>query len=141
MFELFPISDIIARITNFTSFLPIALFFTLWIAFPVWLSLRRSQGLIKIEKRNQDGEREQMGMYLELGIFIFAIPFTTFFFFVVMNMVLALFIKTPGVRFQRSLEASFMLMAIALFLYIYFAERKLYLEMLRHKEGGEGTDD
>lgn len=127
---------------NFTSFLPIALFFSLWIAFPVWLALRRSQGLIQILKTNPEGEKEQIGMYLELGIFIFAIPFTTFFFFVVMNLILSVFIKDPGTRFQKSLEAAFMIMSIALFLYIYAAERKIYLRILKSSkdEAGDSED-
>jgi hypothetical protein len=120
---------------NFISFLPTALFFTFWIAFPVWLALRRSQGLIRLERTNQDGETKQIGMYLELGIFLFAIPFTTFFFLVVVNLLLSPFIPDLGIRFHKSLDASFMLIAICLFLYIYLAERKIYLRELKRREG------
>lgn len=120
---------------NFISFLPTALFFTFWIAFPVWLALRRSQGLIRIERTNQEGEKEQIGMHLELGVFIFAIPFTTFFFFVVIYPLLSAIITDPKIRFQKSLDASFMLMAIILFLYIYLAERKIYLRELKRRDG------
>ncbi|MGA1791287.1 MAG: hypothetical protein ACMUIM_07360 [bacterium] len=120
---------------NFISFLPTALFFTLWIAFPVWLALRRSQGLIRLERTNQEGETKQIGMYLELGIFLFAIPFTTFFFLVVINLLLSPFVPDPGIRVHKSLDASFMLIAICLFLYIYLAERKIYLRELKRRDG------
>jgi hypothetical protein len=126
---------------NLVSFLPTALFFTFWIAFPVWLALRRSQGLIKLERTNQEGETKQIGMYLELGIFLFAIPFTTFFFLVVVNLILIPFISDPGTRFHKSLEASFMLIAICLFLYIYVAERKIYQEALKRREGIERDEE
>jgi len=141
MFQFFTMNDVISQITNLTTFLPIILFLTLWIAFPVWLSLRRSQGLIKIEKTDREGRREQRGMYFELGIFFFAIPFTTFFLFIVMNMLLLGFYNDPNVRLQRSLEAAFMLMAIAMFLYIYAAERKIYMEMIRKREGAGESED
>ena len=129
------------QLLNFASFLPTALFFTFWIAFPVWLALRRSQGLIRLERTNQEGEREQIGMYMELGIFIFAIPFTTFFFLVVVNLILSPIISDPKLRFQKSLDVSFMLIAIALFLYIYFAERKIYLNALKQKNGDTEDED
>jgi hypothetical protein len=99
------------------------------------LALRRSQGLIRLERTNQDGETKQIGMYLELGIFLFAIPFTTFFFLVVVNLLLSPFIPDLGIRFHKSLDASFMLIAICLFLYIYLAERKIYLRELKRREG------
>ena len=126
---------------NFVSFLPTALFFTLWIAFPVWLALRRSQGLIRLERTNQEGETRQIGMYLELGIFLFAIPFTTFFFLVVINLLLSPFISELGTRFYKSLDASFMLIAICLFLYMYLAERKIYLRELKRREGIEKDEE
>jgi hypothetical protein len=129
------------QLLNFASFLPTALFFTFWIAFPVWLALRRSQGLIRIERTNQEGEREQIGMHLELGVFIFAIPFTTFFFFVVIYPLISSIITDPGVRFQKSLDASFMLIAIFLFLYIYLAERKIYLRELKGRNGVKEDED
>jgi hypothetical protein len=125
----------VIQFLNFASFLPTALFFTLWIAFPVWLALRRSQGLIRFERTNQEGETKQIGMYLELGVFIFAIPFTAFFFLVLFNLILSPFISEPGIRFQKSLDAAFMLIAIVLFVYIYFAERKIYLRALKDREG------
>jgi len=103
--------------------------------------LRRSQGLIRLERTNQEGEREQIGMYMELGIFIFAIPFTTFFFLVVVNLVLSPIISDPRLRFQKSLDVSFMLMAIVMFLYIYFAERKIYLNALKQKNGDTEDED
>lgn len=119
---------------NFTTFLPIVLFFTLWLGFPVWLALRRSQGLIRIEKTNPQGEKEQVGMFLELGIFIFVIPFTVFFLVVSINLILSFFVSDIALRFQKSLESAFMIMAIALFLYIYAAERKIYLKVLENKD-------
>ncbi|MGA1843388.1 MAG: hypothetical protein ACMUIS_02360 [bacterium] len=127
------------ELLNFASFLPTALFFTLWIAFPVWLAMRRSQGLIGFERLNSEGERRSIGMYLELGIFLFAIPFTTFFFLVVINLLLMPFIPEVGVRFQKSLDAAFMVIAILLFVYIYLAERRIYLRELKRREGGEDT--
>ncbi len=126
---------------NFASFLPTALFFTFWIAFPVWLALRRSQGLIRIERTNQDGEREQIGMHLELGVFIFAIPFTTFFFLVTFNLLFSIIISDPGARFHKSLDAAFILIAIAMFLYIYLAERKIYLRELKRRAGNDEDGD
>ena len=129
------------ELLNFASFLPTALFFTFWIAFPVWLALRRSQGLIRLERTNQEGEREQIGMHLELGIFIFAIPFTTFFFLVVINLVISPIISDPKLRFQKSLDASFMLIAIVLFLYIHLAERKIYLRALKKSNGDTEDED
>jgi len=127
------------ELLNFASFLPTALFVTLWIAFPVWLAMRRSQGLIGFERLNSEGERTSIGMYLELGIFLFAIPFTTFFFLVVINLILIPFIPEPGVRFQKSLDAAFMVITILLFVYIYLAERRIYLRELKRREGGEDT--
>jgi hypothetical protein len=129
------------QLLNFVSFLPTALFFTFWIAFPVWLAFRRSQGLISIERTNQEGEREQIGMYLELGIFIFAIPFTAFFFFVVIYPIMGLIITDPRIRFQKSIDASFMLISIAMFLYIYLAERKIYLRELKHRNDINKDED
>lgn len=130
-----------SELLNFVSFLPAALFFTFWIAFPVWLALRRSQGLIRIERTNQDGEREQIGMHLELGIFIFAIPFTAFFFFVVIYPIISFIITDPAVRFQKSIDASLLLMSIIMFLYIYLAERKIYLRELKRRNGIKEDED
>ncbi|MBN2373772.1 hypothetical protein JXL19_08295 [bacterium] len=129
-----------AQFLNFTSFVPIALFFTLWIAFPVWLALRRSQGLIRLERTDSEGNKKHIGMYLELGIFLFAIPFTAFFFFVIINSILMPFIKDPGDRFQKSLGSAFLLMSIALFLYIYAVERKIYMQALNRREEGDHTE-
>ena len=80
-------------------------------------------------------------MHLELGIFIFAIPFTTFFFLVVINLVISPIISDPKIRFQKSLDASFMLIAIVLFLYIYLAERKIYLRALKKNNGDTEDED
>lgn len=137
---MFPITNI-AHIKDLISFLPIGLLMTFWIAFPVWLAIRRSQGLIKLEKRNKDGESEPIGMYLEIAIFLFVIPFTTFFFFIVIYMILLPLVKSIDLRFQKSIEAAFMLMSICLFLYIYAAERKIYKETMNKRVSGEDDPD
>jgi len=59
----------------------------------------------------------------------------------VINLLLSPFISDPGIRFHKSLDASFMLISICLFLYIYLAERKIYQEALRHREGIEGDEE
>ena len=106
--------------------LPSFLFFILWIAFPVWLAMRRRQGLIKIQRWDHEGEKERIGSYFELGIFLFAIPFTAFFLFVTVNFMASYFIPGVSDRFKASIEISSLIMDIALILYMYFAERKIH---------------
>lgn len=65
--------------------------------------------------------------YLELGIFFFAIPFTSFFILVTANLLLSPFIAEPLARRDLSLEISSLVMDAALILYIVLAERKIRL--------------
>ena len=106
--------------------LPSFLFFILWVVFPIWLAMRRRQGLIKIQRWDHDGEKERIGSYFELGIFLFAIPFTGFFLFVTVNFIASYFIPRAPERFKASIEISSLFMDIALILYMYFAERKIH---------------
>ena len=122
---------------NFISFLPFALFVILWIGFPVWLYIRRLQGVIKIEKTNEKGEKESVGMYLEIMTSLFVIPFTAFFFFTIFYAIFITFISDPKLRFYKSVDAALMVCAILMLLYIYFAERKIYLDALKRREGVE----
>lgn len=110
--------------------LPSFLFFILWVAFPVWLAMRRRQGLIKIQRWDHEGEKERIGSYFELGIFLFGIPFTGFFFFVTVNFIVSYFIPGASERFKASIEITSLLMDIALVLYMYFAERKIHLKRI-----------
>ena len=110
--------------------LPSFLFFILWVAFPVWLAMRRRQGLIKFQRWDHEGEKERIGSYFELGIFLFAIPFTGFFFFVTVNFIGSYFIPGASERFRASIEITSLLMDIALILYMYFAERKIYVKRI-----------
>ena len=123
----------IGQFFNRSSLLPLVLFLTLWVGFPVWLSLRRTQGLIKLEKPNREGDMEPIGMYLELGVFFIAIPFTTAFFILLLNMILLPFIVDSSIRGQKSLEGALIIIAIALFLYTnkYQHTSVLHLQSVR----------
>lgn len=110
------------------SFLIYAVFFILWIAFPVWFGIRRRQGLINLRNQNEHGTERRMVDYLELGIFFFAIPFTSFFIVVTANLILSPFIGEPMARREASLELASLLMDVALILYIILAERKIHLK-------------
>lgn len=66
--------------------------------------------------------------YLELGIFFFAIPFTSFFIIVTANLLLSPFIAEPLARREASIEVSSLVMDVALILYIILAERKIRLD-------------
>jgi len=122
---------------NLVSFLPFALFVILWIGFPLWLYIRRLQGFIRIEKTNEKGEKESVGMHLEIMTSIFVIPFTAFFFFTIFYAIFIPFISDPKLRFHKSVDAALMLCAILMLIYIYLAERKIYLRELNRREGIE----
>ena len=47
------------------------------------------------------------------------------------------FISDPKFRFHKSVDAALMLCAILLLIYIYLAERKIYLRELKRREGIE----
>ena len=113
--------------------LPSFLFFILWIVFPLWLTFRRRQGLIKIQRWDHDGDKEWIGSYFELGIFLFAIPFTSFFLFVTVNFIASYFIPGTSERFRASIEISALIMDIALILYMYFAEKRIHINRI-HKD-------
>ena len=128
------------QLFNFVSFLPFALFVILWIGFPLWLYIRRLQGVIRIEKTNEKGEKESIGLHLEIMTSIFVIPFTAFFFFTIFYAIFIPFISDPATRFHKSVDAALMLCAILMVVYIYFAERKVYLEALKRREGESEED-
>ncbi|MEW6380101.1 MAG: hypothetical protein AB1611_10920 [bacterium] len=117
-----------ASIHHVLSFLFYGIFFVLWVAFPIWFGIRRRQGLIQIGNRDDNGSERRMVDYLELGIFFFAIPFTSFFIIVTANLLLSPFIAEPLARREASIEVSSLVMDVALILYIILAERKIRLD-------------
>ncbi|MEW5801991.1 MAG: hypothetical protein AB1847_07790 [bacterium] len=71
--------------------------------------------------------------YFELGIFFFAIPFTTFFIFVTVNLILSPCITDVSARREASLEVASLIMDIAILFYIYLVERKIRLDRAKGK--------
>lgn len=118
----------IANLHYMPSFLSMVLFFIIWIGFPIWLAMRRKQGLIHLGSLDREGSPRMVERYFELGIFFFAIPFTTFFVLVTANFILSIFIADAAARFQTSFEVASLIMDIILILYIYLVERKIRLD-------------
>jgi hypothetical protein len=118
----------VAELYNLPSFLC----FIIWVFFPVWFAMRRRQGLIKIERwDSEEGSKNRMGDYFEVGIFVFAIPFTFFFLLVTANFIMSFFIDEASVRLRASFETTSLIMDIALTLYMYLAERKIHLDRIK----------
>ena len=111
--------------------LPSFLFLCLWVIFPLWLAVRRRQGLIQFERLKRQGEPPGYGLYFELGVFIFAIPFTGFFILVAVHFILGLLDHDVSGRFKKSVEITALIMDIILILYMYLVERKIRLRRLR----------
>lgn len=123
-----------ATLNYMPSFLSMILFFIIWIGFPIWLAMRRKQGLIQIGSLDREAPPRMIARYFELGVFFFAIPFTTFFILVTVNLILSLFIDEASARFQASFEVASLIMDIILFLYIYLVERKIRLDQSKKKK-------
>jgi len=117
----------IANLHYVPSFLSLILFFIIWVGFPIWLAMRRKQGLIQIGSLGREGPPRLIDRYFELGIFFFAIPFTTFFILVTANLILSIFIADASTRFQTSFEVASLIMDIILIFYIYLVEKKIHL--------------
>ena len=123
----------IATLRYMPSFLSMILFFIIWIGFPIWLAMRRKQGLIQVGSLDREDPPRMISRYFELGVFFFAIPFTTFFILVTVNLILSFFIDEPSARFQASFEVASLIMDIILILYIYLVEKKIRLDYSKKK--------
>jgi len=123
----------IATLRYMPSFLSMILFFIIWIGFPIWLAMRRKQGLIQVGSLDREDPQRMISRYFELGVFFFAIPFTTFFILVTVNLILSFFIDEPSARFQASFEVASLIMDIILILYIYLVEKKIRLDYSEKK--------
>ena len=120
--------------------LPSFIFLCLWVMFPLRLAIRRRQGLIQFERLKRQGGLAGEGLYFELGVFIFAIPFTSFFILVVVYFILGLLDHDPSGRFKKSIEITALIMDIVLILYMYFVERKIRLRRIRQTKDVNGSE-
>ncbi len=106
--------------------LPSFIFFLLWVIFPLWLAIRRRQGLIKFAR----SDNSKYSRYFELGILIFAIPFTGFFMFIIFQFIVSIFIVDQALRFKTGVELTSLFMDIILILYIYLVERRIHVDRI-----------
>jgi len=114
---------VIEEVSRF-SICVIIITFGLWAGFPIWISKKRAERKIVIEKPGLDGKMRQTGMLFELGIFIFVIPSMLFIFFVFFNFLLSVFIKESANRVTLSFQLTAIMVDCALVLYIYIVENK-----------------